>query len=157
MNYWDKKVVRGQLDKKLAFLRDFSSSGIPQSGWIKTIREALGLSARQLGKRSGLDQSRISRLENAEKTGNLKIASLHKIANGLDMQFVYGFVPAGTLEEMVQARAKHIALKRMKRLNDTMNLEKQGLSEEEQKKALEDMIEKIVVDQPKDFWDDTHD
>jgi predicted DNA-binding mobile mystery protein A len=157
MNYWEKKVVRGQLDKKLAFLRSFASSGIPQSGWIKAIREALGLSSIQLGKRSGLDQSRISRLENAEKNGDLKLSSLQKIAKGLHMQFVYGFVPESTLEEMVRAQAKAIALKRMKRLNDTMHLEKQGLSDEEQKKAFEDMIEKILINQPKGFWDDNND
>ena len=157
MNYWDKKTVRGQLDKKLAYLRDFSACGIPQSGWIRAIREALGLSSLQLGKRAGLDQSRVSRLESAEKTGNLKIASLQKIARGLGMRFVYGFVAEGTLEEMVNARAKEIALKRMKRLNDTMRLEKQGLSQEEQKKALDDMIEKILVEQPKDFWDNNND
>jgi predicted DNA-binding mobile mystery protein A len=157
MNYWDKKLIRSQLDKKLAFLRNFASSGVPQSGWIKTIREALGISSFQLGKRSALDQSRISRLEKAEKTGNLKLSSLQKIAKGLRMEFVYGFVPEGTLEEMVNARAKVIALNRMKRLNDTMSLEKQGLSDEEQKKAFEDMVEKILVDQPKDFWDDKND
>jgi len=156
VNYWDKKTVRSQLDKKLAYLRDFSASGVPQSGWIKAIREALGLSSLQLGKRAGLDQSRVSRLESAEKTGNMKIASLQRIAKGLGMRFVYGFVAEGTLEEMVNARAKEIALKRMKRLNYTMRLEKQGLSEEEQKKALADMVEKILVEQPKDFWDDNN-
>lgn len=153
MNYWDKKVVREQLDKRLTFLRDFASYGIPQQGWIKTIREGLGLSAKQLGKKTGLDQSRISRLENAEKNGNLKLSSLRKIAEGLNMKFIYGFVPEDTLEQMVRAQAKKIALKRFARLNDTMRLEKQELSHEEQEKALEDMIEKILIDQPKNFWD----
>ena len=157
MNYWDKRTVRTQLDKKLVFLRDYYASGIPQSGWIKAIREALGLSSLQLGKKAGLDQSRVSRLESAEKTGNLKIASLQKIAKGLGMQFVYGFVPEGSLEAMVNARAKEIALKRMKRLDDTMRLENQGLSDEEQKKAFDDTVEKILVSQPKDFWDDNND
>ena len=80
MNYWNKKVIREQLDNKIESLR---VSGMPQQGWIRAIREALGLSARQLGKRAGLDQSRISRLENAEKNGNLKVSSLRKIAKGL--------------------------------------------------------------------------
>ena len=153
MNYWDKKVVREQLDKRIETLRVFLSSGIPQQGWIKTNREALGLSARELGKRAGFDQSRISRLENAEKNGNLKVSSLQKIAKGLKMRFVYGFVPEKSLEQMVRAQAEKIALKRLKTLNTTMRLEKQGLSNEEQKKALNDMIEKILVEQPKDFWD----
>ena len=92
MNYWDKKTIREQLDKKLESLKNFASS-MPQQGWIKTIREVLGLSTTQLGKKVGVDQSRISRLE------------------------------------------------------------KQSLSEEDKKKALDDMIEKILIDNPKDFWD----
>jgi predicted DNA-binding mobile mystery protein A len=153
MNYWDKKVIREQIDKRLMPLKDFASSGMPKQGWIKTIREALGLTASQLGKKAGIDQSRVSRLENAEKTGDLKLSSLQKIAAGLDMKFIYGFVPEGTLAEMVKAQAKRVALKRLEMLNNTMRLEKQALSDEDKKKATEDMIEKILVDNPKDFWD----
>ena len=155
MNYWDKKVIRDQLDKKLISLKEFSSSKMPSQGWIRVIREACGLSAKQLGKKVGLGQSRISRLENAEKDGSLKLSSLQKIAKGLNMQFVYGFVPIdkGSLEQIVTKQARQLALKRLKRLNDTMLLEKQGLSETEQKKALEDMVQKILVEQPKEIWD----
>lgn len=152
MNYWDKKVVRQQLDQRIESLKVFLSSGMPQQGWIKTIREAVGLSSSQLGKKAGFDQSRISRLENAEKNGNLKVSSLQKIAKGLNMRFVYGFVPQQSLEQMVRAQAESVALKRMKTLNTTMGLEQQGLLPVEQKKALNDMIEKILVEQPKDFW-----
>ena len=155
MSYWDKKVIRDQLDKKLASLKKFSSSEVPSQGWIKTIREALGLSADQLGKKVGIDQSRISRLETAEKDGSLKLSSLQKIARGLNMQFVYGFVPIdkSTLEQLVTQQARQLALKRLKRLNDTMLLEQQGLSDKDQKKALQDMIQKILVEQPKELWD----
>lgn len=152
MDYWDKKVIREQLDKKLEVLKNFVGF-LPQQGWIKTIREVLGLSASQLGKKVGIDQSRISRLENAERSGNLKLSSLQKIAKGLNMRFVYGFVPETTLETMVREQARRIALKRLKTLDSTMRLEKQALSEEDKKKALDDMIEKILIDNPKDFWD----
>jgi predicted DNA-binding mobile mystery protein A len=152
MDYWDRKVIREQLDKKFEILKSFVGF-LPQQGWIKTIREVLGLSASQLGKKVGIDQSRISRLENAEKAGNLKLSSLQKIANGLNMKFVYGFVPEDTLESMVRNQAKRIALKRLETLDNTMRLEKQALSEEEKKKAMNDMIEKILIDHPKDFWD----
>ena len=154
MNYWDKKVIREQLDKKLTLLKEVASLGIPSEGWIKTIRKALGLSTSQLGKKVGVDQSRISRLENAERTGNLKLSSLQKIAKGLHMKFIYGFVPEDTLEEIVRNRAKRIALKRLEKLDNTMRLEKQALSDEDNKKALEDMIDKILIDDPKNFWDE---
>ena len=152
MDYWQKKVIREQLDSKLSIFKT-SLLGTSQQGWIKAIREALGLSTSQLAKKVGIDQSRISRLENAEKTGDLKISSLQKVAKGLKMKFVYAFVPEDTLETMVRDNAKRIALTRLETLDNTMRLEKQTLSDEERQKALDNMIEKILIDNPKDFWD----
>lgn len=153
MNYWDRKLIREQLDKKLDAIKKATLSSMPTHGWIKSIREALGMSTAQLGKKVGIDQSRISRIENAEMTGEVKLSSLMKIAESMDMQFVYAFVPRQSLEDMVQEQARQIAIKRMKRLNNTMRLEEQELSEEQKKKALDDMIQKIMIDEPKDFWD----
>jgi len=153
MNYWDKKAIRQQIFQRLESLKSFSGQGVSDQGWIKTIREALGMSARQLGRKTGIDQSRVSRLENAEADGSLKLSSLQKIARGLNMKFVYGFVPEESLEKMVRTQAEKIVLQRLKKLNQTMRLEDQKLSDQEREKAMQDMIEKILVDQPKDFWD----
>ena len=152
MSYWDKKILREQLDKKMFPLRKAVESGATSFGWIKAIREALGMSTSQLGKRVGIDQSRISRLENSEVDGNIKLSSLQNIARGLEMEFVYGFVPRASLEDMVRDQARKIAMERMKRLNHTMALELQELSDEDKKSALKDMVDKILIDNPKDFW-----
>lgn len=152
MSYWDKKIVREQLDKKIEPLKVAAKTGITSFGWIRAIREALGMSTTQLGKRVGIDQSRISRLENAELHGNIKLSSLQKIAGALGMEFVYGFVPRQSLEDMVRDQAKKIALERMARLNHTMSLELQELSDEDKKSDLKDMIDKILINNPKDLW-----
>lgn len=153
MDYWDRKLIREQLDEKLNSIKEVVSSSMPSQGWIKSIREALGLSTAQLGKKVGIDQSRISRIENAEMTGEVKLSTLMKIAKSIDMQLVYAFVPKNSLEDMVHQQARQIALKRMKRLNNTMRLEEQELSTEQKQKTLEDMVNKIMIDEPKDFWD----
>lgn len=153
MDYWDRKLIREQLDHRLSAIKKVALSSIPPTGWIKSIREALGMSTAQMGKKVGIDQSRISRIENAEVRGDVKLSSLMKIAESLDMQFVYAFIPKQSLEDMVQQQAKSIALKRMKRLNNTMRLEEQELPDEQKEKALKDMINKIMIDEPKDFWD----
>lgn len=153
MNYWDRKLIREQLDEKLNSIKEVVSSSMPSQGWVKSIREALGISTAQLGKKVGIDQSRISRIENAEVTGEVKLSTLMKIAKSMDMQLVYAFVPKHSLEDMVQQQARQIASKRMKRLNNTMRLEEQELSNEQKHKALEDMVKKIMIDEPKEFWD----
>lgn len=152
MNYWDKKLIREQLDIKLGKLREFIRSGTIAQGMIKTIREALGMTSNQLAGKIGVNQSRVIHMEKAETDGNIKIATMQKIADALDMDFVYGFVPRTSLEDMMRTQAKKIALSRMKRVNHTMALEEQELSDSEKAKALEDMITKILIDNPKDFW-----
>jgi predicted DNA-binding mobile mystery protein A len=91
-------------------------------------------------------------MEKAERDGNIKISTMEKIADALDMDFVYGFVPRTSLNEMVRQQAKKIALHKMERLDNTMRLELQELSSEEKERALKDMIDRILIDGPKDFW-----
>jgi predicted DNA-binding mobile mystery protein A len=151
MNYWDKKLVREQLDERLSRIKPFSVFN--ENGWIKILREALGMTTKQLSKRIGIDQSRVSRLENAEIEGDLKLSSLKKIAEGLNMRLVYYFVPETSLEQMVHDQASAIAQKRMNKVNQTMRLEDQELSENQKARALEDLTQKILIEEPKDFWD----
>ncbi len=77
---------------------------------------------------------------------------MEKIADALDMDFVYGFVPRTSLNEMVRQQAKKIALHKMERLDNTMRLELQELSSEEKERALKDMIDRILIDEVKDIW-----
>ena len=152
MNYWDKKLFREQLDRKLSKLREFSVQGLTSIGWIRTIREALGMTSKDLASRVGVNQSRIIHMEQAEVDGNIKISTMKKIADALEMNFVYAFVPRTSLNDMVREQARLLALKKMERLDHTMRLEMQELSSEEKEKALKDMIDKILIDERKDFW-----
>ena len=152
MNYWDKKLLREQLDNKLSKFREFAVQGLNSIGWIKTIREALGMTSSDLASRVGVNQSRIIHMEQAEGDGNIKISTMRRIADALEMDFVYAFVPRTSLNEMVRKQAKKIALKKMDRLNHTMRLERQELSVEEKEKALTDMIDRILIDELRDFW-----
>lgn len=151
MSHWDKKIMREQLDKKLKSLRPVPA--IPPTGWIKVIREALGMTTAQLAKRIGVNQSRVTHIEQAETEENLKLSTLNKIADGLGMKFVYGFVPKDNLEDIVRQQAKKLALKRMQRLDHTMRLELQNLNEEEKEKAIQDMVDRILIEGDKELWE----
>ncbi len=156
MDYWYKKFARELVDKKLHKLREAYGEVQPayeKMGWIKSTRTLLGMTTEQMGNKVGLDQSRISRLERAELNGNLNISSLRKIAEGLDLEFVYALVPKTSLENMVKQQAEKIADERTEKVNHTMKLEKQELSEKMKEKAKKDLVLKILVEDPKNFWD----
>jgi len=153
MNYWDKKLIRKQLDKKLKALKPLLTMAVPSGGWINTIREALGMTLEELGNRVNLDRSRVYRIEQAEANGDIKLSTLKKMADGLGMKFVYGFVPEEDLEEIVRQQAMKIAKKRLSRIDHSMKLEEQGVSDKEQENALNDLIDKILIEEPNNFWD----
>lgn len=111
------------------------------------------MSTIQLANRVGIDQSRISRLENAEIDGDLKLSSLKKIGRGLNVRFVYGFIPKSSLEDLVKEQTQKIAQKRMGQVNHTVRLEDQEHSMEEKAKAFDDLVLKILVEDSKNFWD----
>jgi predicted DNA-binding mobile mystery protein A len=152
MNYWDHKLMREQLDDRLESLSVLRNFSRPEKGWIRSIREGLGMTTTELGRRAGISQSRISRLESAEIEGDLLLSSLQKLAEGMGMKFVYAFVPPTSITEMVGKQALKHAEKRMAKVNHTMRLENQEIDEDEKKRALETLAEQILHQPPRNFW-----
>ena len=147
-----KNLAREQLDGTLKQFLPLKEIVPPRKGWIRAIRDALGMTGEQLAKRLGVNKQRVSRIEQDEKLGNITIKTLRNIADALDCKFVYGFVPNQTLEKMVESQARTIAQKRMSRSDQMMRLEQQELSDTEKEKVLEKMKSEIINDMPKSLW-----
>lgn len=153
MKKQDLKFVREQLDKKLEQYQVLKNITIPQKGWIRAIRDSLGMSMRQLADRLHVSKPRIARIEKDEIRGNLTIKSMHSIAEALNCQFVYGFVPNTTLKNTVRTQAVKIITDRMNNVSQHMLLEKQDIPNEEQNKLIEYEIEELINQYPRTLWD----
>ena len=149
-----KKLVREQLDKTLKQFFPLKATVPPRKGWIRAIRDALGMSGEQLAKRLDTNKQRVSRIEQDEKLGNVTVKTLRNVAEALDCEFVYGFVPKQSLEDAVRNQARSVAIKRMSRSNQMMRLEKQELNSTEKEKAVESMVTEIIDTMPKSLWDE---
>jgi predicted DNA-binding mobile mystery protein A len=154
MSYFDYKIKRQQLDAKLKPLKEFDSIFKNQRrSWIKLIRKVFGMSTYQLASILNNNQSRVVRMEKDEVDQKITLETLNRVAEAMDMKFVYGFVPkTGTLEDIVERRARKLAIDRLKRIGHSMALEDQSLDKEENKKALENMVQKILVNEYKQIW-----
>ena len=148
-----KQIARRQLDANLAKFDEFKCLQLPPRGWIRAVREALGMSGKQLAGRLKVSQPRIHKLEQSEPSGALTIKTIRQVAEALDCVFVYALVPRSTLEETVRTQARAVAGERMQRVSHTMFLEAQGLSTKEQQVSLDDAIEELVRELPRDLWD----
>jgi predicted DNA-binding mobile mystery protein A len=147
-----KLIIRQQLDKNLASLKA-ANTQVPVKGWIRAIREALGMSGRQLAQRLKVSQPRITRLEQDELTGSVTIKTMQQVAEALDCTFVYALVPSTSLEDTLRSQARMVAQERTERVAHSMLLEEQSLSAEEQHTSLEAAIDELVREMPKDLWD----
>jgi predicted DNA-binding mobile mystery protein A len=121
-----------QLDRALAPLHS-SQFPRPPKGWIRAIREALGVSSGELAERMRTNRSLVVQQEKAEAEDRITLKSLRTFANALDCDLVYAFVPrTDTLQELVHARARAAAKTNVLGVEHTMALENQASGNLEQ-------------------------
>jgi len=148
-----KHLIMAQLENTLDSLSCLRVSQRPAKGWLRAIREALGMSGRQFAQRLGVSPPWITNLEQKELTGSVTIKTMRQAAEAMDCVFIYALLPRETLSATLRKRAETLARKRMANVSHSMLLEGQQLSELEQKKALESEIEALIRDMPKELWD----
>jgi len=119
-----KSLQIQQLNTKMLAYASLQKVAPPPTGWIKAIRNAIGMSMLQLGNRLSITKQSVQDIERREKDGSITIKALREAARALDMQLVYGFVPNdGSLELLIERKAKELATQIVMRTNNTMRLE----------------------------------
>ena len=143
--------ARARLDERFKAMGPFVRQSQPVRGWIKAIREALGMTAEQLAKRLGVKQPSIVALEQSEAKGTIELATLRRVAEALDCTLVYALVPNKPLEQTVRERARLFARRRLEPIAHSMALEDQKV----QRKDTEALIDEILREtNPRRFWDE---
>jgi predicted DNA-binding mobile mystery protein A len=148
-----ENLARKQLERRLAPLRKAPEFVRPARGWIKAVRDALGMTAAQLGVRVGLSQSRIARIERDEAEDVLTLATLRRVAEGLDCTLVYALVPNRPLDELMADRARAAADAQLKRTHHSMRLENQALDKRDLEAERERLAAEILAGDPRRLWD----
>jgi predicted DNA-binding mobile mystery protein A len=144
--------ARQHLDPRLETIRPLLGPLKPPSkGWMRAIREGLGMTAAQLAKRLGVTQATLSTLELSETRGTIQLDTLRRVAEAMNCTLVYALVPAEPLEKIVQDRARKVASEHLQPIQHSMRLENQELAPREQEKQLADYIRNEL--DPRRLWD----
>lgn len=125
---WSKLAAleQRQMDATLRRAAGAATIETPRDGWIKSIRQALGMTAAQLGKRLRMSPQSVLALEKREVAGSITLATLEKAAQALDCRVRVLFIPNHGIEETVYQRAMDRARDERNRIVHTMGLEGQG-------------------------------
>jgi predicted DNA-binding mobile mystery protein A len=149
-----KSLQIEQLNDKMLIYNNLQKVIPPPTGWIKAIRTAIGMSMLQLGNRLSITKQSVQDMESREKNGSISIKALREVAKALDMQLVYGFVPTdGSLEALIERKAKELAEHIVLRTSNTMKLEDQENTKQRIEKAIQERAAIIRNEMPKILWD----
>jgi len=149
-----QKLVLDQIDTKILLLRKAEKLSTPSTGWIYAIRQALGMSLRQMGNKMGITPQSVKEIEEREREGSISLKVLRQFGESMNLKFVYGFIPEkGKLKDMVEKRANDVAKEIVTRTSVSMNLEDQGINKERQKKAIREKADDIIREMPRYLWD----
>jgi len=149
-----QKLQIDQLESKIKVYAPLVKIITPPTGWTRAIRLSLGMSLQQLAERLGTTKQSVQEMEKRESNETISIRTLRKTAEALDMKLVYGFVPKdGSLEALIERKARELAIKIVARTSNTMKLEGQENSEERLKKAVAERAAVIKSEMPKILWD----
>jgi len=145
---FDSRQARRAIERRLTPWRALNATATarPVRGWVRAIRDALGMSAAELAARLGTTQTSVTRLEASERDGRIRLDTLTRAANALGCDLVYALVPRVPLEDQVRAQAERTLARDFTTVANSMRLEDQGVSGDAARDTRDDLIAKIAAD-----------
>jgi len=141
---------RAQLDKRFEQIGPVIRYDSPVRGWIRAIREALGMTTMQLANRLGIKQPSVVAIEKSEAKGSIELATLRRVAEALNCTLVYALVPNKTLEATIRDRARVFERRRREPIEHSMRLEDQSVIGKNVEARLDELVRET---NPRIFWD----
>ena len=149
-----RQMARQNLDRRFASIGKINNFARPSRGWIKAIREALGMTAAQFGQRLGVTQQRALAIEQAEARNAITLDTLERSAQALGCRLVYTLVPHEPLEAMVKNQSLAAAKKQLERTQHTMALEAQSLERTDDRDMLLRLARALTEKSGSKIWEE---
>jgi predicted DNA-binding mobile mystery protein A len=147
-------LQRHQLDELFQNLKSLPPTPRPRLGWLKAIRESLGITARQLAALLGTDSSAVLGLEERELKGTVTLESIERAARAMGCQLVYSIVPmTESLEQIVDQKAHAAASRLLKSVAHSMHLEKQDVSKTSTAQQIETLAQELKASLDPVLWE----
>jgi predicted DNA-binding mobile mystery protein A len=88
------EIIRRGLEQRLPTLRAAQvAARKPARGWLRAVRDAVGLSQHEVASRLGVTRQSYAGLETAEACGAISLNSLERAAGAMDCELVLFLVP----------------------------------------------------------------
>jgi predicted DNA-binding mobile mystery protein A len=110
------------------------------------------MSAAAFARRLGMTSAGAHKLESAEASDAITLASLRKLAEALDCELQYALVPRTSLGQYMKKRAETVARERLRPIAHSMALEDQAVQGTLTKLQLELTTQKLLDGSRRELW-----
>jgi predicted DNA-binding mobile mystery protein A len=132
-----RELRLNQIDRSLEPFVGLHTVSRPQRGWLRAVREALGITIREVSRKMRKTPQTVASFEKSEAADRITLQTLRHYAEALDCQLVYAIVPKNaSLNQLAETRVRAKAEKDVRSVAHTMALEDQATS------GIEDKIER---------------
>lgn len=138
-----------QIQRRLEELRAVKDKTIIREGWIQYMRTALGLTLSELGKLAGVSTASVAQAERREVEGQVSLTTLKKMAEAMECELVYAFVPKKDMKTLIHDKAFEKAQKTLGLADLHMKLENQKV-EGNERERIERLAQKFI--EKGDIW-----
>ncbi len=149
---YSRTRARQALDERLDLLRPLAKTPRPHKGWVRAVREALGMSGVQLARLLSITPQSIRDMEKSEAQETIRLETLRKAANALDCQLVYALVPNDSLQTRIDSRARQIALRELGAVSHSMAIEDQAVKDDDLEERIASFIANNLTE--RDLWNE---
>lgn len=139
----DRERARAALERDLSRYRA-TPTPAPPRGWVRAIRDALGMTTRDLARRAGVSHPRITQIEQGEVNGSVTLGTLQRIAGAMGCRLEYVLVPERPLDEMVREQAQRKAAEVFDEVAHTMALEDQRTDDAGRHRQIERLADALA-------------
>lgn len=141
-----------QIDAALAQWRMAALPTRPATGWVRAIRDSLGMSSAALARRLGVTDSAVRKLEEGEASDSITLATLRKAAQALDCELQYALVPRQPLAAMQSDRALQVAREQVGVAARSMALEDQAVDARITQAQVEEIARSYLAKPRRGLW-----
>lgn len=152
MNKQFRDLQLEQMDALLGSWKSAQLCARPKTGWVRAVRETLGMSAAAFARRLGISHTGVRKLEASEASDAITLATLRKLAQALDCEVQYALVPRTSLAQQLQDQAQAVARAHLLHIAHSMALEDQAVNGPSNKLQLDLAAKGLLEGSRRELW-----
>lgn len=137
-------LALSQVERRLKPIRLAFKSAKIRPGWINYMRLAFGMTLQKLAERCKVSKATVAQAERGEAMGKVTINTLKKMAEAMECEFVYAFVPKKNIKDILREKALEKAKRILLNADTHMTLEDQRV-EQDLKTRIESLAETLIA------------